>query len=45
MQAFTPFAIAFDVIVEPEMDSISLSAAGADFTTVKESTAFPWNWL
>jgi hypothetical protein len=37
MQAFTPFAIALDVIVAPEIDSISLSEAGAAFTTVNYS--------
>ena len=33
-QAFTPLAIAFDVMVEPEIASISLSADGADLRTV-----------
>ena len=38
MQAFTPLVIAFDVMVAPEIASISLSADGACFTTVKLST-------
>ena len=36
---------AYIVIVAPEIDSISLSEEGAAFTTVKESTFFPSNWL